>query len=205
MWQTFFGSSIQALDILAKEADCPPLSVITSYQEPSLPLHIEAKPMVPMKEDSPTSYDLLDELESLLGKGGECKDELLEQADLEMELQIDLDGIQDFLDSQHQGDLIGGSACKLGEKLGAIIDRSSDPLGPGNLNLPADDDNPIVSATSFSFQRVHNDPPYPSSKDKESSWKLSAGGDNAPLQRFSGRRNISPSVTIILQNLEFCI
>lgn len=203
VWRTVFGDTVPALQELSRESGRVPLLVQTSLPGAS-PHSTDQKPTILVKEDSPLSYDLLNDVDSLPGEGEEQKDDVSSDGDSGADPFANDDGIQDFLDSGKQTDLIGSSARLLGHKLGAASDFDSDMLGLAGLNFGNQDD-PSVAASSLSLPRPYLDPPCPSAKDEDSIAKLSAKSSGA-LHKDSGLTyNIQQPVLRILQEMDLRI
>jgi hypothetical protein len=112
VWHTFTGDTPTVLQQLCREGVNLPLQVVTSRDSVSTKSESKPKPSpADAKEDSPTSYNFVNDLDSLQGKGDEQKDDAGFGDD---GCDDNKTSIVDYLDSDVQDDLIGKSAWKLG-------------------------------------------------------------------------------------------
>ena len=162
VWRTFFTDTPGALKELGVTSGCPKLTVRTSLPGPNELANPDVKPSPLTKGGSPTSYDLIDDMDSLAGEGGEYKETNLEQDDPKSDLLDDVEDIQDLFNLKSDPDLLGDSARALGQKLGDKIQLQSDLLGIARLNLGSNPEDPSVAASSLSYCQTVPDPPSPS-------------------------------------------
>jgi hypothetical protein len=118
-----------------------------------------------MEEDSPTSYDLLNDMDdSLPGEGEERKENRVEQDELDAQVPRSSlpDEYQDFLSSEHQVDLYGSDADNFDDDLragvanvaaGTVLNTAGEALGFEGLNI-APDLFPRPSDTSVAYSQV---------------------------------------------------
>jgi hypothetical protein len=113
VWRIFFADTPAALKVIADESRGTPLMVDTTFGNPD-PSGPTGGPTVKSaasapgnKEDSPTSYDFLDDADSMQGKGGEEKSAAEDLLGADPPLGVPDSGYHDYLDQDDLMDLLG--------------------------------------------------------------------------------------------------